>query len=403
MTKLRYGTIVPLIGGMTVANKQVVGQEPDLFLSYTPFASNEESAKAYFPTTPHFNLDDPESVKGFDIEKYRNIDFMSAVCPCAGLSMLSRGKPEQKAAMNQWMIKATEFMTGTLRPKVYWGENAPALATAAGKEVRDQLREIGRKNGYSMTVYATNTALHGIPQIRKRSFYFFWRDTNAPILEYYDKPKKNLGDYLAEIPAAANPQSDITLSQLQLHGDPYYRYLYCIGEGLSGVRLWLDEHNINTITLSRYIQISGKIDDACKFFSESDEIDMQRAGKELRRIKEKTDAGKGVWDGSISIFNPKMEFLALVHRKLDSIHPVEDRIITIRECLHLMGLPHDFKLTTGVLNHICQNVPVCTAADMTREVVAYLKGDREISTANFMMQNNNSRQVAHQESSFLTF
>src|SRR5574343_463396 len=146
---MRYATCIPLIGGLTVANKQVIGHDPEAFLSYSVFAENEKNAKANFPDVPHALIDSDD----FDASKYTDLDFISAVCPCAGLSMLSRGSSEQKSLMNQWMIRSAELVTGTLRPKVFWGENAPALATNAGSEVREQLRKIGRKNGYTMSIY----------------------------------------------------------------------------------------------------------------------------------------------------------------------------------------------------------------------------------------------------------
>lgn len=385
---MKYATIVPLIGGLTVANKQVVGHDPEALLSYSAFGENEKNVKANFPTVPHVLIDE----EGFDANKYTGLDFISAVCPCAGLSMLSRGSPEQKTQMNSWMIRTAELVTGTLRPSVFWGENAPALATNAGTEVREQLRKIGQKNGYTMSIYATNTALHGIPQIRKRTFYFFWRDSNPPLFEYFDRPKKSFGPYLSEIPAGVSGQrqSDLDQATEYLNADPYFKFLESTGEGLTGLREMLMKENINTMTLLRYIQYSEKTDQALQFF---DAEGMERPYKELIRVKQKTEQGGGVWDGSISVFNPNMDFLALVHRKLDSVHPYENRIITPRECMHMMGLPHDYELTTGVLNHICQNVPVCTGADMTREVVAYLNGERQETSASLVIQSNHNHTV----------
>ena len=37
--QIKWGTIVPLIGGMTVANKTVTGNEPSFLLSYDAFAA----------------------------------------------------------------------------------------------------------------------------------------------------------------------------------------------------------------------------------------------------------------------------------------------------------------------------------------------------------------------------
>ena len=60
-------------------------------------------------------------------------------------------------------------------------------------------------------------------------------------------------------------------------------------------------------------------------------------------------------------------------------HPVEDRFITFREGLAIMGHPDNFELLDphSSSNHICQNVPVQTAEDMATEIKAALEGERE--------------------------
>jgi hypothetical protein len=66
-----------------------------------------------------------------------------------------------------------------------------------------------------------------------------------------------------------------------------------------------------------------------------------------------------------------------------------------------MALPHDFELVTGELNHICQNVPVCTGADMTREVVAYLDGERDLIRSTYILQSNNTGRIDYKDSTLM--
>jgi site-specific DNA-cytosine methylase len=51
-------------------------------------------------------------------------------------------------------------------------------------------------------------------------------------------------------------------------------------------------------------------------------------------------------------------------------HNTEDRYITYREAMTIMGLPSDFELIDPKknMNHMCQNVPVRTAFDMATMV-----------------------------------
>ena len=86
---------------------------------------------------------------------------------------------------------------------------------------------------------------------------------------------------------------------------------------------------------------------------------------------------------------------AIVGRTLTHlVHPTEDRGMSIRELLHMMGLPHDFEMADRrQLNVIAQNVPTCTARDMTSQVVEYLNDNLELSKESFLMQNNLKEEI----------
>ena len=76
-------------------------------------------------------------------------------------------------------------------------------------------------------------------------------------------------------------------------------------------------------------------------------------------------------------------------------HPDEDRFLTIRECLSIMGLPEDFILQGGKknINHICQNVPVTTAQDMAEYVFKFCAGrlDNQLIETTYMVQDNKTQ------------
>ena len=44
------------------------------------------------------------------------------------------------AEANQWMFKSADYVLGTIKPKVFWGENAPGLFTNMGDGVVKELR-----------------------------------------------------------------------------------------------------------------------------------------------------------------------------------------------------------------------------------------------------------------------
>ena len=103
------------------------------------------------------------------------------------------------------MLKSAEFLLSTVRPKVLWGENAPALYQGASILV-EKLVTIGKDHGYTFSMVKTDSMLHGLPQQRIRTFYFFWKSPTVPMLAWKSTPAPKLIDYLAQIPAEASLQ-----------------------------------------------------------------------------------------------------------------------------------------------------------------------------------------------------
>jgi len=73
---------------------------------------------------------------------------------------------------------------------------------------------------------------------------------------------------------------------------------------------------------------------------------------------------------------------------------VENRYLNVREMLHLMGMPHDFEITSPKeVNHIAQNVPVRTAQDMADEVKKFCQGEAKMTHYKFMKQDNTVQKI----------
>jgi site-specific DNA-cytosine methylase len=314
------------------------------------------------------------------------LDFVSTTCPCAGLSMLNYSKGEggksrgSDAAQNEWMYKSAKFVLGTLKPRVFFGENAPGLFGEIGKGVVEKLFEIAQEYGYSMSLMKTSTVKHGIPQERSRTFYFFWDSEYAPVMNYYDRERKDLVEYLAEVPADASLQE--TFNTWKIEDLPTIRFLE-EKKGLKWEDIMADEEKG---TLNWYIVKNGWLDECIEY---ADEIMPGSVdSRVLHHIKDKLAMGKGFWDGSPRL--GRDHFNAVISKNMIcGAHPTEKRFITLREYMHLMGLPHDFQLLDkGQWNHIAQNVPTVTARDWTLEVVKYIKGELPSSGQKLFRQNN---------------
>ena len=103
------------------------------------------------------------------------------------MSMMSSSRSADSET-NNWLYKAADYILGKIQPKVYFGENAPGLYSDTNIKVANKLREFADKYGYAFTIYKTNTQLHGIPQRRVRTFFFFWKGDKCPEMEYYNNP-----------------------------------------------------------------------------------------------------------------------------------------------------------------------------------------------------------------------
>jgi hypothetical protein len=109
---------------------------------------------------------------------------------------------------------------------------------------------------------------------------------------------------------------------------------------------------------------------------------------------------KGFYDGSPIIFS---DLYPTVNSKslYATVHPNEDRWLTVREFMHAMSLPDDFDLISsksdgkfgGEVNHIAQNVSVNTSAWFTTEIQNYLDGKLEMTKHKHIIIDNASKRI----------
>ena len=374
---MKYATIIPLIGGMSTGHKMATGNDPEFFLSYDAFAGNDSHAKMNFPNSP-FHMIDEESNSLKEKVELPKVDFVSSVCPCAGLSALNAGNRGADAPQNDWMYKSTEFVLNNVQPKVFWGENAPALATKSGLPVAENLYEIGKKYGYSFSLVKTNTEFHGIPQRRNRSFYFFWKSPTSPILNYYNRDKKNLVEYLDEIPKDAPYQDIQTRDDYETNGLIQWFY---------SKPAYAEMNKGKDKTVMHFAFKNEKIEELIEYLEDRN---LERELHFVKHAKFKKENGGNFWNSSPNLLYGHDTINAVQGRIYEnSIHPNNERYLTIREHMHLMGLPHDYELSDIALaGNICQNVPTSTARDWTFEVMKFINGELPLDKVDFNIHDN---------------
>lgn len=379
MSDIKWATIIPLIGGSAVGCSQATGNKPLYHLSYKAFEDNEKHIQNYWPDVPRISLDEGGVIPEGDI------DFVNSVCPCAGLSQLNTSRSDEtRDDKNKWMFESAEVVLGKVRPKVFFGENAPGLFTNSGKKVLDGLHDLAKKHSYSFSVYRTNTLLHGIPQRRIRTFYFCWRDGNCPEMSNFSRPSTPYHEYIKQVPEGAKNQDEFTLRSAT---EEYRSYEFILKHHNTTHQEFVKGHDEGSIhSVYTYLAEKGLLDECIAFMKQN-----YPNSKEIRRLESirlKIAGGGRFMDGSPGFYYERTN--ALVGRTLTHLmHPYEDRGLSIRETLHMMGLPHDFPFTNlKDLNHIAQNVPTCTARDMASDVIKYLNGGLKDTGKRFYMQDN---------------
>lgn len=387
---VNWATIIPLIGGSSIGSFKTTQTPPKLLLSYSAFSKNDESLIKYWSTVPYINLDKDKA----DIKR-KSLDFVSAVCPCGGLSQLngsvSKTKKGGNAIQNEWMYKTANLILSEVEPKCFWGENAPALFTDSGKIVSDNLYEIAKKHSYSFSLYKTNSIYHGLPQKRERTFYFFWNSKYAPIFDFYRKTSLDLAAYLKEIPLTAKYHNDFFVNE-KLLDSPFYIF----AKNKYSTDLKKIYNDKKCCDLCDLIIRDGLLKEFQSFLQNHyDNKDKNRWIHRMNHVEMKINMNKRYWCSSPSLLNNHTS--SVIGKNIYMVHPEEERYLSVREYMHLMGMPHDFEFADKPnMQILSQNVPSNTAGDMTEQVVKFINNELSFGGSNYIKQNNINKSIIAQ-------
>ena len=383
-----YASIVPLIGGETIAMENVFGERPKYIMSYSAFQANDSQL------LEHYNNEVPYHLLDNFTGQLKEVDVVNAVCPCAGLSSLSPSSSTDNKA-NDWMVESAKYVLGVTKPKVFWGENAPRLASKMGAPIVEKLRKIAKENGYTMSLYKTKSKLHGLSQTRDRAFYFFWKGDRIPHMQFYHRPHEKIEDTIRNaFVSKEDPMNELT-NKNKPSDNPFYKYVL---EELEGgiTHKQFQEKIERTINPLDYLENRGiKYDEVAEWMSANG---FDKQANRCLEIHKKLESGGNIMRKTTEI--PKDYIGAFVgHMPTCLTHPDEDRYLTIRECLAIMKMPKDFQLQGGRknLNMICQNVPVTTAEDMAFNIKEWLNGNLDSRKADFAVFDNKTKTSLHEE------
>ena len=391
-----YASIIPLISGETIAMQNAFGKKPKYIMSYKAFGANDSQLLSHYKNEiPYHVLDEGGTHGG-------QVDVVNSVCPCAGLSMLNVNASSDSAT-NDWMVESAKYVLSEVKPKVFWGENAPGLYGNMGKPVVEKLKKVGEDNGYTMTLYKTKSTLHGLGQVRNRSFYFFWKDDVVPFMPYFSKEKEPIEECIRNAFVSDDDPMNELVNDKKPSDDPWYQFiLEEIHGGISHKEFFAQlEKSTNTLN---YIEDKMGLDYYPVLSEWFKHNGYEKEAAKCLRIDAKYKSGGNIMKRGIE-FGKGHTSAFVGHFATSLVHPDEDRFISIREALSIMKMPKDFILFGGKknLNMICQNVPVSTAQDMAQSVKDYLDGKLDIMKTRFIRQNNTSRTHELEENTLESF
>lgn len=369
---MKYASIIPLIGGETIAMANVFHKNPEYILSYDVFQGHDAHLLEHMKNSvPYHLIDDPANK-----HDQPTVEVVNSVCPCAGLSSLSTSSGADNKA-NDWMIESSQHVLEKVKPMVLFGENAPRLGTKSGEPVVARLRKVAEENGYVFSIIQTHSLHHGIPQKRNRTFYFFWKGNKIPTFNYTEINYPTIEEHILNyVTTVEDPMNEVVNNKIPSE-DPYIRYVVEVLDKCDSFRD-IQSKIPKSIDILDYIEEHENFETYNEVATWMASNGFERQSQKcIRRATKLATGGNIMRRESIIPKDHINAFVGAVPTAL--IHPTEDRYLNYRECLGIMGMPKDFILQKPKrnLNHICQNVPVGTAEDMAKYIKDFINGESE--------------------------
>ena len=403
---IKWACCQPLTGGMYLGTEKAIGHPAEFILSFPGLnavdynkdgsiknAGNEYHFLKYLqsvnrlpeyklidkqnmfemgPVTGVKLLNDPDWSTDKEID-FSDIDIVTAVPVCSGLSMATTKatSDEHRDSRNCNMEWLARYVLENIKPKIYIFENAPGLFTARGEKVRTNLNQTAKEYGYSLAYYKTDTKYHGVPQLRPRTFVMFIKyrgeDTGCPELMFNHEECKTFAEFLAEIPDDAPQQQEyvkMNVNSTNILGFMKHKF---------GDNWRKDVIEKERGRISDFVRHNNLVDEYLDYVKPL--VDDRIFGQiqyYFQHIKDKEAMGMGYYETMVHICPKDIAPAVIFKNMFTLLNPTQDRLLSMRECLKLMGHPDDFIIYGSDFDKcrkIGQNVPVNTARWIVSEAV----------------------------------
>lgn len=153
------------------------------------FAKNFQNAQTY-------NID-ISNTSDIPFEQIGEIDVILGGPPCQGFSIA--GKRQADDPRNQ-LIDAYIDIVKQLNPKAVLIENVPNILNMADGKFRDSITENLEKLGFSVSIEKLNSADFGVPQNRKRVFFFGLKNQHFELEKMHALSTVTCKDAISDLP-----------------------------------------------------------------------------------------------------------------------------------------------------------------------------------------------------------
>ena len=261
-----------------------------------------------------------------DKENLEDVDVIVATPPCQGMSSANYKKNNEQKR-NSLVIEAIKIIK-EIKPKVFVFENVRAFMKTICTDIDNLDKPIGEaikenlSSLYNIEYKVINFKDYGVPSSRPRTLVIGTRkdqDYMSPLNLFPLKEAQiTLKEAIGDLISLANPNDfapdDIYHSFREY--DSYMReWIHDLKEGESAFDNPLDKKPYKLVNGERVLQKSGHL------------------GNKYRRL---------YWDKPCACVATRNDQLAA----MDTIHPKDDRVLSIRELMRVMSIPDSFKWTS---------------------------------------------------------
>jgi DNA (cytosine-5)-methyltransferase 1 len=258
------------------------------------------------------------------------VKLLAGGSPCVGFSKANtktRGAHPQNNLAFEFVRAIAEIM-----PEAFLIENVEGIMSVGCGEIAFKIISLLEKFGYCVQIMKLNAAEYGVPQKRKRIFLTgcFYGEARKP--KPFPMSNNTVQDaIIGDLPPLAGSAGSEFMKYFAPPATEYQKYLR--GSQKTLLDHVVTKHSERVTERMRLIPPGSSL------------VDLIKAGKIPKNLKIKVDH-KSVYR-RLSPDEPSVTIANV--RKAMTIHPFEDRILSVREAARLQSFPDRYKFSPHVM------------------------------------------------------